>query len=563
MSCRDSVVVERAAWERGQQKLGGAYTRNEIQIPNCHCLAIARESLLLEAGWAAIWLAAHPVGTTAPPALLLLRWQLFKASVLAGTAKLRLACGGAGGLADCFGRVVAAAAAPGRSSWLFAAALPPAAGGAALALVLAAQLPGAFLALSPFRGARLAAAALQLAAAGVAVATGAGGGAPALLLASLCVSLADDEALHALCTKGLLLSGTGAGKAAGGDAKAAGKSGGGGVQLTPINTGKGHARRDSFDELLASPRYADTPGAASKAGAAPACSLAAPLAAIPAWATSAAAHPAAAALLKPYAWAHDNPAPAAGVSVGVAAAAAAALLFSGGSSLSGAGAEALLSVALPLAALTWGLALARASAVSLQRQVDVHLSAAAAKPVAYGGKAAAVATPSAPKAAKGGARQAADALLSPPTSPRAGAADTPPTAAGKGRRVSKAAKLAAAPDGGDSDAGTPTARARGKKAAAAKDAGEDAAADAKAKPGKKAGAEQGGKGAAVPATPKDGGKASAKGAAAGGADGAAAALGWLRVAGAGAVTLAVLLTFLASVADSLWALPAGQQQSAR
>jgi len=211
-----------------------------------------RESLLLESGWAAIWLAAHPPHPAAPPpALLLLRWQLFKASILDATAKLQLACGGAGGFADCFARVAATSAAPGGSAWLYAARMPSAAQAGALALVLAAQLPGAFLALSPFRGARLAGAALQLGAACLGAATGAGGAAPALVVAGLCVALADDGALSALCARALLqLKGggkPGAAKADGGKA--------GGVQLTPINTGKGPVRRDSLDELLASPRY--------------------------------------------------------------------------------------------------------------------------------------------------------------------------------------------------------------------------------------------------------------------------------------------------------------------
>ena len=77
-----------------------------------------RESLLLEAGWAGIWLAAQPGdGAGAPPALLLLRWQLFKACVLDGTAKLRFACPEVDGLAQCFLEVAASAPAPGRSAW--------------------------------------------------------------------------------------------------------------------------------------------------------------------------------------------------------------------------------------------------------------------------------------------------------------------------------------------------------------------------------------------------------------------------------------------------------------
>jgi hypothetical protein len=77
-----------------------------------------RESLLLEAGWAGIWLAAQPGdGAGAPPALLLLRWQLFKACVLDGTSKLRVACGQADGLAECFKRVAASAPAPGLFGW--------------------------------------------------------------------------------------------------------------------------------------------------------------------------------------------------------------------------------------------------------------------------------------------------------------------------------------------------------------------------------------------------------------------------------------------------------------
>ncbi|KIY95651.1 hypothetical protein MNEG_12312 [Monoraphidium neglectum] len=76
-----------------------------------------RESLLLEAGWAGILLAAQPGGASggagAPPALLLLRWQLFKACVLDGTAKLRVACAAAGDLGECFLRVAATAAVQG------------------------------------------------------------------------------------------------------------------------------------------------------------------------------------------------------------------------------------------------------------------------------------------------------------------------------------------------------------------------------------------------------------------------------------------------------------------
>lgn len=217
------------------------------------------EALLLEAGWAAAWLAAAPGGPAAPapPALLLLRWQLFKALLLDATAKLRAACAGgaAGALAACFLRVAAGAAAPGRASWLWAAAAPPQAQAAALGFVLAAQLPGSFLALSPFRGARLAGAALQLAAAAAGALTGAGGGAPALLFAALCLALADDAALGALCARGLLPRGGGGG----GAAKAPAAAAGGAPKLAPISTGKGAARRDSLDELLASPRYHGAP----------------------------------------------------------------------------------------------------------------------------------------------------------------------------------------------------------------------------------------------------------------------------------------------------------------
>jgi hypothetical protein len=89
------------------------------------CAQSARESLLLEAGWAGILLAAQPGGASsgagAPPALLLLRWQLFKACVLDGTAKLRVACAAAGDLGECFLRVAATAAVQGAPNWWVAA----------------------------------------------------------------------------------------------------------------------------------------------------------------------------------------------------------------------------------------------------------------------------------------------------------------------------------------------------------------------------------------------------------------------------------------------------------
>lgn len=81
-------------------------------------LARGREALLLEAGWAGIWLAAQPGdGAGAPPALLLLRWQLFKACALDASAKLRIACPEEDSLADCFLQVASGAVVPGRTSW--------------------------------------------------------------------------------------------------------------------------------------------------------------------------------------------------------------------------------------------------------------------------------------------------------------------------------------------------------------------------------------------------------------------------------------------------------------
>jgi len=278
-------------------------------------------------------------------------------------------------------------------------------------------------------------------------------------------------------------------------------------------------------------------------------------------------------------------------SVGAAAVAALALLIHAAvrGSLSNSGAQALLTVGLPLAALFWGLAVAGSSAVSLQIQITDQLAAIAAaaapaKPSANG-TAAAAATPAATKAAaaKSGSRSAADALLSPPTSPR-GPADTPPTAAAKGKRgggakAAAAKALAGPPDGTDSDAGgTPKGRGRGAKAAAAaaKEGGKEEGGDVvspRAKGGKKAGAAAAADQEAV--TPKAGGSskaaangkpsdaaAAAKPASKGGSsstgsstDAAAVALGWLRIASAGFVTLAVALTFLASAGDALWALP--------
>lgn len=120
---------------------------------------------------------------------------------------------------------------------------------ACVVFVLAAQLPGGFLALSPFRGARLAAAALQLPAALLGALTGAGAGAPALVLAALCLSLLDDAQLSALCTRGRAPA---AAAAAGAKPVAAGGAAAG--EQTPAPS-KGRARRDSLDELLASPRY--------------------------------------------------------------------------------------------------------------------------------------------------------------------------------------------------------------------------------------------------------------------------------------------------------------------
>jgi hypothetical protein len=211
-----------------------------------------REALLLEAGWAAIWLAAHKSGATAPPALLLLRWQLFKACVLDATAKLRIACAGAEALGACAARLAGAAAAPGAAGAALSAAAP-----AGLALALAAQLPGSFLLLSPFRGARLTGAGLQVAAAAAGALTGAGAGAPALVLAALCLALTDDAALQAMCTRWALpgASGAAAPAAVAASTPAAKAAGGKPPGLTPIATGRGHARRNSFDELLASPRY--------------------------------------------------------------------------------------------------------------------------------------------------------------------------------------------------------------------------------------------------------------------------------------------------------------------
>ena len=230
------------------------------------------EALLLEAGWAAIWLAAAaapaegaPAAAAAsaaapPPALLLLRWQLFKALLLGAMSRLRAACSGAGGardatLAACFARVAATVPTPSRVAWVWADAAPPALQAAALAVVAAAELPGALLALAPFRGARLAGAALQLAALAVGALTGAAGAAPALPLAALCLALADDDALAALCTRGLFCPAAGAAAAAP-SAPAGGRRAA--PKLTPIKTG-GRARRDSLDELLASPRYHGAP----------------------------------------------------------------------------------------------------------------------------------------------------------------------------------------------------------------------------------------------------------------------------------------------------------------
>lgn len=426
----------------------------------------------------------------------------------------------------------------------------------------------------------------------------------------------------------------------------------------PPSTSQPTLTDTAAEEMLARAQ-AEQEAAAAAARAA----LAAHASTLPAWATPMLTHPIGLALLRPYAWAHAHPRPAAGAALTLTAVAAACMLVFGAVAR---GAEVLLLLALPPAALLWGIAIAGSASVMLGHKLqEARCSTAAhvARSAAVAGGTAAVAAvaqnglapagdadvPAKAKAkaiaaaGKSSARQAADALLSPPTSPRAGEAlpETPITIP-KGRRVNvkAAAKAAVAgahlvADGEADGGGTPTKGGRGKgrgakaaKGAVGKEGGEAAEreedGEEREKGHEEEGKRKGRKGTLeVAGEGEEGGKA----AAADKADGTAAAptadtaavvaageekeeasktepvkvaaikhkeaVGlatkqesasgtaskraavqhssgqqgpagpWLAVGVSGLATAVVVLTFLASVADSLWALPGGQQGAAR